>query len=231
MAGSQPSIAANLAAVRSRIDDAARRVGRDPGGITLVAISKMNPAEKVLAAIEAGQLVFGENRIQEALPKMDALGKSGARWHLVGHLQTNKARQAVGRFELIHSVDTVRLIEELNERASAARVVQNILLQINVSGEASKFGADPEDLDALLDALSHAPHVSAQGLMTIPPFTDDPETSRPHFIRLRELLNAIPQTAPLSARKLSMGMSDDFEVAIEEGATHVRVGTAIFGAR
>ncbi|MEN6627998.1 MAG: YggS family pyridoxal phosphate-dependent enzyme [Candidatus Sumerlaeia bacterium] len=230
MSDTVSNIAASLAAVRARIEAAAARAGRDPREVTLVAISKTNPAEAVREAMAAGQLVFGENRIQEALPKIEAVG-GAARWHLVGHLQSNKARQAVGRFELIHSVDSVGLIHELNERAAAAGLVQKILLQINVSGEASKFGAPPEALGELLGAVACAPHLAAEGLMTIPPFTDDPETSRPHFIRLRGLLDAIPANAPLTARHLSMGMSDDFEVAIEEGATLVRVGTAIFGAR
>lgn len=223
-------IAMRLAEIRARMDAAARRVGRDPASITLVAIGKTHAPDRVRAAFEAGQSVFGENRIQEALPKIDALADLGARWHLVGHLQSNKARQAVGRFELIHSVDSPALVLELEKRAAEAGFVQKILLQINVSGEASKFGAAPAEIPALLDALSRAPHLSAEGLMTIPPFNEDPESSRPHFKLLRELLAATRSAARLG-RELSMGMSDDFEVAIEEGATLIRVGTAIFGMR
>ncbi len=224
-------IARNLMEIHARVKAAARRAGRDPASIALVAVSKTHPTERVRAAIEAGQFVFGENRVQEALPKIDALACVQAQWHLIGHLQGNKARQAVGRFALIHSVDSVGLIQELEKRAAAAAVVQPILLQINVSGEASKFGAAPGLLPALLEALRGAPHLAAQGLMTIPPLTDDPKASRPHFRRLRGLLGSISADAPLAPRHLSMGMSDDFEVAIEEGATLIRVGTAIFGRR
>lgn len=224
-------IAGRLSEIRARMDAAARRAGRDPASVTLVAVSKTHPAERVRAALDAGQIVFGENRMQEALPKIEALADTPARWHLIGHLQSNKARQAAGRFELIHSVDSVNLIQELETRAAAAGIVQKILLQINVSGEESKFGASPSEIPALLDALSRAPHLSADGLMTIPPLTETAEISRPHFKRLRELIASIPADAPFTSRHLSMGMSDDFEVAIEEGATLIRVGTAIFGSR
>ncbi len=225
------AIAEGLARVRRRMAEAAGRAGRDPGEIELVAISKTHPAECVRAALAAGQGLFGENRIQEALVKLDELAGEPVRWHLVGHLQRNKARQAVGRFELIHSVDSVELIEELEKRAGAAGVVQAILLQINVSGEGSKAGARPEELAGLLEALGRAPHLSGRGLMTIPPWDPDPETARPHFRRLRELLEGIEENSPLAGRELSMGMSEDMEVAIEEGATLVRVGSAIFGER
>jgi pyridoxal phosphate enzyme (YggS family) len=224
-------IAARLAAIRARIEAAARRAGRDPGSVTLVAVSKTHPAARVRDALAAGQLVFGENRIQEALPKIDALAGQNIHWHLIGHLQTNKARQAVGKFELIHSVDSVALIEELDKRAAAAGGRQKILLQVNVSGEESKFGAAPGDVPALLDVLDRAPNLAPEGLMTIPPFTDDPETSRPHFKVLRGILESIRAKRPEFGSRLSMGMSDDYEVAIEEGATIVRVGTAIFGPR
>ncbi|MCE5228010.1 YggS family pyridoxal phosphate-dependent enzyme [bacterium] len=224
-------IVGNLKTIRGRIEAAALRAGRDPASVTLVAVSKTHPAGRVREAIGAGQAVFGENRIQEALPKIEALAGLNARWHLIGHLQGNKARQAAGRFELIHSVDSPELIRELDKRAAAAGVKQKILLQINVAGEASKFGAAPDEITSLLDALSRAPNLIPEGLMTIPPLTDDPEASRPHFKRLRELLNGVRAKQPSFGSQLSMGMSDDYEVAIEEGATLVRVGTAIFGER
>lgn len=224
-------IACRIQEIRARMDAAALRVGRDPASITLVAVSKTHPAGRVRAALDAGQVVFGENRIQEALPKIEELAGTPARWHLIGHVQGNKARQAAGKFELIHSVDSVALIAELNRRAEAAGVVQKILLQINVSGEESKFGVAPSGIERLLDALELAQNLSCEGLMTIPPLAENAEASRPHFKFLRELYESIPADAPFARKHLSMGMSDDFEVAIEEGATLVRVGTAIFGSR
>ncbi len=212
------------------MEAAARRAGRDPASIALVAVSKTHPTERVRAAIEAASSSSARTGSGGAAQDRRAACVQ-APWHLIGHLQGNKARQAVGRFALIHSVDSVGLIQELEKRAAAAAVVQPILLQINVSGEASKFGAAPGLLPALLEALRGAPHLAAQGLMTIPPLTDDPKASRPHFRRLRGLLGSISADAPLAPRHLSMGMSDDFEVAIEEGATLIRVGTAIFGRR
>jgi hypothetical protein len=223
-------LAARLADVRERLAAAARRAGRRADDIALVAVSKTHPVELLRAAVAAGQTLFGENRVQEALPKIDALA-GAARWHLIGHLQTNKVNQAVGRFELIHSVDSVRLIEALEARAARLPIVQPILLQLNVAGEASKFGAPPEELPALLDALAAAPHLRAEGLMTMPPYDPDPEAGRPHFTRLRELMAELPPVAHFTPRRLSMGMSGDYEVAIEEGATLLRVGTAIFGER
>ncbi len=224
-----PALRERLAAVRERIERAARRAGRDPAAVELVAVTKTHPADAVRAAVDAGQSLFGENRLQEALPKMDAVGP-GPRWHLIGHLQRNKAA-AVGRFELIHSVDSTRLIEELERRAAAADTQQAILLQLNVAGEASKFGAAPADLPALLAALAAAPHLRALGLMTIPPWDDDPERTRPHFSALRRLLEEAQGPPNFEKKHLSMGMSGDFEVAIEEGATLVRLGSALFGPR
>jgi pyridoxal phosphate enzyme (YggS family) len=222
--------ATRLGAIRARLAAAARRAGRDPADVTLIAVSKTHPAGRVSELLAAGQRDFGENRVQEALPKLAAVGP-GPRWHLIGHLQTNKVASIVGKFELIHSVDSVRLIEELERRAGAAGLTQRILLQVNVAGEASKSGAPPEGLTELLTALERAPHLRAEGLMTIPPFDLDAEAARPHFARLRALLENIPASAAFTPRHLSMGMSGDFEVAIEEGATLVRVGTALFGAR
>ena len=228
--GAGDPVAARLAEVQGRIAAAAARAGRGGGEVTLVAVSKTHPAAAIEAALTAGQLVFGESRVQEALPKVEALG-GRAEFHLIGHLQRNKAHQAVGRFALIHSVDSVRLIEELEKRATMLGIVQRVLLELNVSGEASKFGAPPEALPRLIDALERAEHLRGEGLMTIAPETDDPKEARPYFARLRELLASVTVTPHFAPIHLSMGMSGDFEVAIEEGATLVRVGSAIFGAR
>ena len=232
-AGSEGAIAGipeRLARGRERIDAAAKRAGRDPKDVLLVAVTKTHPVPVLRAAIEAGLRDLGESRVQEALGKLDAIGGE-ARWHLVGHLQRKKVNAVVGRFDLIHSVDSIPLIEALERRAAALELTQRILFQINVSGELSKHGASPEHLPDLLQALTRAPHLRVEGLMTIPPFSEDPEQSRSHFARLRQLLlesQSAPQFVP---RYLSMGMSGDFEVAIEEGATIVRIGTAIFGPR
>ncbi len=231
MPESSNNLAGRLAGVRARIATAALRAGREPSAVTLIAVGKTHPAELIREAYAAGQRDFGENRIQEALGKFDALADLPLAWHLIGHLQRNKARQAVGRFALIHSVDSVRLIETLESEAARAGIIQPILLQLNLAGEASKFGAAAEDLPALLDALAAAPHLRAGGLMTIPPYDDDPEASRPLFRRLRQMLDSVPPGGPLVPRHLSIGMSNDFEVAVEEGATLVRVGTTIFGER
>jgi hypothetical protein len=217
--------------IRGRIDAAARRAGRDPAAVTLVAVSKTFPVETVRLAAGAGQADFGENRVQEALAKLEALNDLRPRWHLIGHLQRNKVSVAAGRFELIHSVDSSRLIEALEQRAAALEIRQRVLLQLNVAGEASKFGAPPEALGELIEALGAAPHLSCEGLMTIPPWSDDPEAARPHFARLRGLAGQLPETTNVRPLHLSMGMSGDFEVAVEEGATLVRVGSAIFGRR
>lgn len=222
-------LAGRLGAVHRAVRQAAQNAGRMPHEITLIAVSKTKPLSMIEACLEAGQLDLGESRIQEALPKLEAHPE--ARWHLIGHLQTNKARQAAGRFELIHSVDSVRLLKALEDACAKNETRQNILLQINVSGEAAKFGAAPEALPELRDALEHCPHLHGLGLMTIPPYDDDPETSRPHFAALRELLATQQASERFTPRHLSMGMSGDYQVAIEEGATLVRVGTAIFGSR
>jgi pyridoxal phosphate enzyme (YggS family) len=213
------------------MDRAAASVGRAPEEVALVAVSKTFPVEAVRLAAQAGQIDFGENRVQEALPKIDALGVAGVRWHLIGHLQSNKANAVVGRFALIHSVDSVHLIQALEKRAAALGVRQAILFQVNVSGEASKSGAAPGELPGLVDAMAAAPHLECQGLMTIPPWDADAEAARPHFARLRELLATLPTTDNIHPRHLSMGMSGDFEAAIAEGATLARVGSAIFGRR
>ena len=217
-------IAQNLDRVREQIRTAAERAGRKPDDVTLVAVSKTVEPERLETALAAGQTLFGESRLQEAKAKIP-LVSGRAHWHMVGHLQTNKARDAVALFELIHSVDSVKLAIELNKWAERAGKTQPILLEVNVSGEGRKFGPRPEDLDAAVDEINQLPHLEVRGLMTIAPFRDNVEDARPAFCRLRELRDRA------GLRELSMGMTHDFEVAIEEGATMVRIGTAVFGER
>ena len=217
-------VAHNLERVREQIQAAVARAGRKPEDVTLVAISKTVEPERLEAAVAAGQTLFGESRLQEARAKIP-LVSSRARWHMVGHLQTNKARDAVALFELIHSVDSVKLAVELNKWAERAGKTQAILLEVNASGEGSKFGLKPEDLDATLGEINKLSRLEVQGLMTIAPFRDNVEEVRPCFRRLRELRDRA------GLRELSMGMTHDFGIAIEEGATMVRLGTAVFGER
>ena len=232
MMKNMPDIAENLAWVKERLEKAARRSGRDPEMIRLVAVSKTVAAERVRRAIEAGVKIFGENYVQEAQKKIEALGHDVA-WHFIGHLQTNKAKFGARLFDFIHSVDSPNLAEELNRQALKAGKVLPVLLQVNISGEATKSGVPEAETTRLAEKISGLEGLLVRGLMTMPPYFEDPEASRPYFIGLREL------SARLAARKipgiqmeeLSMGMSNDFEVAIEEGATLVRVGTAIFGPR
>ena len=236
------SIAENIAAVQARIAAAARRAGRDPAEITLVAVTKTHPPELVAEAVAAGARALGENRVQEAASKIAALraGHAELRWHLIGHLQRNKAKLAAELFDLVHSVDSLRLAEALARQVAPGRRLP-ILLQINVSGEASKEGfalqggATSAALLALLPELEQLvalPQLEVRGLMTVAPMVADPEQARPVFKALRELRDELARRLP-TARwdQLSMGMTDDFEVAISEGATIVRVGRAIFGAR
>jgi pyridoxal phosphate enzyme (YggS family) len=225
------TFAERLTAIRERIATAAARAGRSPEEVTLVAVSKTFPVEAIREAAAAGLRIFGESRAQEALPKLDALADLPLCWHLIGHLQRNKVHAVAGRFELIHTADSVRLIEALEARAGQLCVTQPILLQINVSGEAAKHGAAPEELEQLLDAADACAHIAVRGLMTIPPYDENPEKSRPHFARLRELADHLGNRYPSRPRHLSMGMSGDLEVAVEEGASLVRVGSALFGAR
>ncbi len=222
-------IAAALGVVRSRIEQACARVGRDPGGVRLVAVSKTQPAERVNRAVAAGQRIFGENRVQEALAKQpDVAGD--VEWHLVGALQRNKARHAVGAFALLHGVDNAKLLAEIDRRAAAAGIRQAVLLQVRLGDEPTKSGVDPAGLDELVDEAAGSAHVELRGLMAIPP-PADAERTRSWFTRLRKLRDAQVARVRLALPELSMGMSDDFEIAVEEGATLVRVGTAIFGAR
>jgi hypothetical protein len=224
------NFADNLAAIQQRIQAACGRAGRDVHSITLLAVSKTKPAEIIEEAVRCGQIFFGENKVQEAKSKIPQ-SPGRARWQFIGHLQSNKARDAVGLFEMIHSVDSLELAREISKRCEQASKDMPILLEVNLAGEASKFGYQPERLLAELKELNSLRRVPVQGLMTIPPFATDPEKSRPYFRRLREMKAQCEETLGLPLPHLSMGMSGDFEIAIEEGATIVRVGTALFGPR
>lgn len=224
------SIPSCLAAVHKRIEAAATKVGRDPAGVELIAVSKTHPPETVREAMDAGQRVFGENRVQEFLAKIPLLPAS-AQWHFIGHLQRNKIRKVLPLATLIHSVDSLELAQAIDRIAGELGLYPRVLLEVNVAGEGSKLGFSPEALRADLEALLVLPRLQVEGLMTVPPPAPDPETVRPFFVRLRELREALVAETNTSLPILSMGMSGDFEVAIEEGATHVRVGTAIFGGR
>lgn len=216
--------------IRLKIAGAARRARRDPASIELVAVSKTHPAETVREAIEAGQLVFGENRVQELLSKA-ALLPSTTHWHLIGHLQSNKIRKVLPLCDLIHGVDTSDLARDIDRIAEELGLFPRILLEVNVAGEASKFGFKPDALRDEIEDLLSLKRVQVEGLMTIAPFSEEPEDSRPHFVALRKLRDELAKCTGTPLPILSMGMSGDFEVAIEEGATHVRIGSAIFGSR
>ena len=226
-------IATRLSAVRERIDAAARSAGRDPSTVRLIAVSKTFPIESVRAAYEAGQREFGENRVQEALQKIRQSTDLLIRWHLIGHLQTNKARKAGPAFAMIQSVDTVELLTKLDDAAAEAGCAPELLIQVDLAGETTKHGASPAEVPRLFEAAAACRAARVVGLMTLPPVPDTPEDARPWFRRLRDL-RADWQSGGVPAsmlRELSMGMSGDFVVAIQEGATLVRVGTAIFGSR
>ncbi len=222
----------NLNNVRDRMASAARKAGRNPEDVVLVAASKGVGLERLREGLAAGIRVLGESKVQEAMPKVRALGK-GAEWHFIGHLQSNKAKYVVGEFQLIHSVDSLELSEEINNRAQKRGITQNVLLEVNVSGESDKFGVLPDEVIGMVKAMTGLTSVSLKGLMTVPPYSENPEDVRPYFRMLRELRDNVlsPGVCPSDFRELSMGMSGDFEVAIEEGATIVRIGTAIFGLR
>ena len=222
-------LAGRLSAVETRIEDAARRSGRSREDVTLVAISKTQPVDVIAQALDAGATDLGENRAQELKQKVAVLGDR-PRWHFVGHLQTNKVRSVIGSVVLVHSVDRFGLAEAIGRRASMLGIVQDLLIEVNVSGEASKHGAEPPRTLALAEEIAGLEAVRVVGLMTMAPFSDDPENSRPHFSALRDLGSTLRSSFP-EAVELSMGMTRDFEVAVEEGATLVRVGEAIFGAR
>ena len=226
-------ISENLEWVKSRIAEAANKAGSPPETIRLVAVSKTVTVDKIIEAHEAGAQLFGENRVQEALEKIEYLGQKSLNWHFIGHLQKNKVNQILGRFGLIHSVDSTALALVINEKSLARNLITPVLIQVNVSGEASKFGMVPNELESALRTLAKLPAVRIEGLMTIPPYAPDPEKSRHVFARLRELRDKMVELdmEGIGLKELSMGMSNDFAVAIEEGATLVRIGSAIFGDR
>ncbi len=225
-------ISENLSIVTDRISASARRAGRDPAAVRLVAVSKTVEPARVVEAIKAGIKILGENYVQEAQKKIEVLGHP-VEWHFIGHLQTNKAKYAARLFDMIHSVDSAPLAEELNRRALKEGRVISILLQVSLSGEETKFGAEQEEIFRIAEKCSGLEGIAVKGLMTMPPFFDDPEEARPYFAALRKLRDRLAQekVERISMEELSMGMSNDFEAAIEEGATLVRVGTAIFGSR
>ena len=222
----------NLIQVEQNIEEACRRAGRDRSEVTLIAVSKTKPAETLQEAYDLGVRVFGENKVQEMADKYEVLPKD-IRWHLIGHLQRNKVKYIIDKAVLIHSVDSLRLAQTIEKEAKKHNLTAHILIEVNVAREESKFGIFPEDLEALVDEIAKLPHIQVDGLMTIAPFVPDPEENRPVFRELRKL------SVDISAKKvdnvnmsvLSMGMTNDYQVAIEEGATMVRVGTGIFGAR
>ena len=227
-------IAGNLEEVRSRMAAAARRAGRDPADVTLIAVSKTFGPDHIREAHAAGQRDFGENKVQEVLQKVSVTSDTpGIRWHLIGHLQSNKARKAAGAFAAIHSVDSIDLLKRLDAAAAEQNARPEVLIQVDLARETTKFGAAAEHVEAIARQALEARAVRLSGLMLVPPWSDDQEATRPWFVRLRDLRDRLAASGiPAAALgHLSMGMSHDFEAAIEEGATLVRVGTAIFGAR
>ena len=223
-------LAANLEMIRQRIKAACDRSDREPNSLILLAVTKTQLPETVGAAAALGLLVFGENKVQEAKAKI-SLCPGKLRWHFIGHLQSNKCRDAVQLFQMIQCVDSLSLAQEINKRAAEAAKTMPVLLEVNLAGEASKFGYQPQALLAELNRINALPRIEVQGLMTVPPWTPDAEISRPLFQRLRGLKQECEQVLGAPLPHLSMGMSGDFEVAIEEGATIVRIGTALFGPR
>ena len=227
-------IAQNIQSIRERIEKAAAICGRSSGEVSLLAISKTFPKESIVLAARAGLHQFGENRVQEAEGKIPFLaGIPGLEWHLVGHLQTNKAKRAAELFDMVQSLDNVKLAVKLNQVCLEAGKVLSVLLQVDLGGEETKYGADPADIREIIEAVSNFKGLRLNGLMTIPPYMEDPEKVRPFFAKLRQIRDDLESNQPgcLGMRHLSMGMSHDFEQAIREGATIIRVGTAIFGSR
>lgn len=226
------SIAGNLKEVQDRIAAAAKRSGRDPSAVRLVTVTKTVDVGRIGEAVAAGANVLGENRVQEARDKIEQIGKI-ARWHLIGTLQKNKAKYAVKLFDLIHSVDSLELAQEIDRQAKKSGKVQDVLLEVNIAGEAAKGGAGPAEVSMLAREAAKLGNIRVLGLMTMPPYSINPEESRPYFQQLRNLqASLLKENIPgLPLRELSMGMSGDYEAAVEEGATMVRVGTAIFGER
>ena len=231
--GKVQNLITRLQTVKERIETAARFCGRNPETIRLVAVSKTVPAARVRQAIQAGVTILGENYVQEARTKFNELVTTPVSWHFIGHLQSNKAKYAVRLFDLIHSVDTLKLARELDKQSRKINKIQEILIQVNISEEASKSGINAKDTLNLLKEISPLENLSVKGLMTMPPFFNMPEKVRPYFTALRESRDRLEQHGVLNValNELSMGMTGDFEVAIQEGATLVRIGTAIFGKR
>lgn len=220
----------NLNSIQERIAAACARTGREPSSVTLLAVSKGQPPEAIRAAADAGLVLFGENKVQEAKAKIP-LCSGKLRWQMIGHLQSNKCRDAVQLFEMIQSVDSLALAQEINKQCDKAAKTMPILLEVNVAGESSKFGYAPEKILAELNEINALPKIEIHGLMTIAPWTSEPEKVRPFFQKLRELKTECEQILGAPLPEMSMGMSGDFEIAIEEGSTLVRIGTALFGPR
>ncbi len=223
----------NLAGIKQRIQNAAHGCGRDPNDVKLVAVSKTVETERVQQAIEAGVTILGENYVQEARDKITTLSRYPVSWHFIGHLQSNKSKYVVRLFDLIHSVDRLKLAQELNKQARKLDKIQNILIQVNISGEAAKSGIAEAAAIDLVKEISALEHLSIQGLMTMPPYFNEPEKVKPYFAALQKQSDQIRNLniANVNMHELSMGMTGDFEVAIENGATLIRIGTAIFGER
>jgi len=226
------TISANLAHINGRIRAAAEAVGRDPSSVRLVAVSKTRPAADIIAAYQAGQTLFGENYIQELVPKLAEI-QEAVQWHVIGHLQSNKVKYIAGQVAMIHSVDRLSLAQEIDRQWGRLEKVCDVLIQVNISGEATKSGTTEAGTIQLVRDCALLPHIRVRGLMTMPPFFDDPDAARPYFAELRRLAHAFDaeRITGVDMVELSMGMSGDFEAAVQEGATLVRIGTAIFGAR
>lgn len=229
--GTGDSIAERIAAIRSRVEEACKRAGRDPAEVRLVLVSKTVEAERVAEALEAGERILGESRVQEAGPKQAALAERDATWHMIGHLQTNKVRDALQWAQMIHSVDRLSLVKTLERELERRDGTVEVLVQVNTSGETSKFGVTPEEAEPLVRRIRESPRLRLRGLMTIAVHSDDEDAVRSCFVRLRELRDELETKGLGPLPELSMGMSGDFEIAVEEGATLIRVGTAIFGRR
>lgn len=230
----QNDLVVNLAAVQDQIEAACRRIGRQPDDVKLVAVSKTHSADIIRGAIEAGVSIFGENKVQEGEGKILQIGRGGAEWHLIGHLQSNKARKAVQLFDVIHSIDSVELAERLERICEEEnRTELPVFVQVDLAAEKAKSGIPESDLPQLVEFLKACKRLKFDGLMLLPPYFDEPEDARPFFKRLREIRDELLRQNAFASDngELSMGMSHDFEIAIEEGATVVRVGTAIFGER
>lgn len=225
-------VAENLAQVRKNINESCNKINRDPNEVTLIAVSKTKPVEMLKEAYDAGARVFGENKVQEIVDKYDQM-PSDVKWHMIGHLQRNKVKYIIDKVALIHSVDSIRLAETIEKEAAKHNITANILIEVNVAKEESKFGLMPEELDEFIDKIKDFKHIQVKGLMTIAPFVENPETNRAIFRSLRKLSVDISNknVDNVNVSILSMGMTNDYTVAVEEGATMVRVGTGIFGAR